>query len=244
MSSFVDLLGGFGTVLSPQNLLFAAIGVTLGTLVGVLPGIGPALTIALLLPVTFSSSPIPAFILFAGHLLRRDVRRLDDVDPAQHAGRVGVGGDRDRGLPDGQARAGAAAWRPPRSARSSRGRSASCCWPWPSRWPDLAVTFRADRLLRADGARVGHGDRAGRRSLVRGLIVAAARPHHGPDRDRRALRPVAAHLRQPELSTASTSCCVAVGLFAVGEALYVRGRSAAGQGEVTPLEPPGQASCG
>jgi len=62
-----DLLAGFGTVLSPQYLLYAAIGVTLGTFVGVLPGIGPALTIALLLPVTFSlDDPIGTFIMFAG----------------------------------------------------------------------------------------------------------------------------------------------------------------------------------
>ncbi|MDY7089233.1 MAG: tripartite tricarboxylate transporter permease, partial [Actinomycetota bacterium] len=61
------LLDGFGTVLSPEYLLFAAIGVTLGTFVGVLPGIGPALTIALLLPVTFSlNDPIGTFIMFAG----------------------------------------------------------------------------------------------------------------------------------------------------------------------------------
>jgi len=67
MSSFIDLLGGFGTVLSPENLLFAVIGVTLGTLVGVLPGIGPAVTIALLLPVTYNfDDPVPAFIMFAG----------------------------------------------------------------------------------------------------------------------------------------------------------------------------------
>ena len=40
---------------------------TLGTLVGVLPGIGPALTIALLLPLTFNfSDPAGAFIMFAG----------------------------------------------------------------------------------------------------------------------------------------------------------------------------------
>jgi putative tricarboxylic transport membrane protein len=64
---FGDLLSGFGTVLSPQYLLYAAIGVTLGTFVGVLPGIGPALTIALLLPVTFSlDDPIGTFIMFAG----------------------------------------------------------------------------------------------------------------------------------------------------------------------------------
>jgi len=62
-----DLLSGFGTVLSPQYLLYAAIGVTLGTFVGVLPGIGPALTIALLLPVTFTlDDPIGTFIMFAG----------------------------------------------------------------------------------------------------------------------------------------------------------------------------------
>ncbi|MCA2211849.1 tripartite tricarboxylate transporter permease [Jidongwangia harbinensis] len=67
MNVFGDLLGGFGTVLSPEYLLYAAIGVTLGTFVGVLPGIGPALTIALLLPVTFSlDDPIGTFIMFAG----------------------------------------------------------------------------------------------------------------------------------------------------------------------------------
>jgi putative tricarboxylic transport membrane protein len=62
-----NLLDGFGAVLSVQNLLLAAAGVTLGTLVGVLPGIGPALTVALLLPITFNfSDPVGAFILFAG----------------------------------------------------------------------------------------------------------------------------------------------------------------------------------
>jgi putative tricarboxylic transport membrane protein len=64
---FGDLLSGFGTVLQPEYLLYAIIGVTLGTFVGVLPGIGPALTIALLLPVTFSlDDPIGTFIMFAG----------------------------------------------------------------------------------------------------------------------------------------------------------------------------------
>jgi putative tricarboxylic transport membrane protein len=62
-----NLIDGFGNVLTPENLLLAAAGVTLGTLVGVLPGIGPALTIALLLPLTFNfSDPTGAFILFAG----------------------------------------------------------------------------------------------------------------------------------------------------------------------------------
>ena len=43
-----------------------SLGVTLGTAVGVLPGIGPALTVAVLLPVTFGLDPISAFIMFGG----------------------------------------------------------------------------------------------------------------------------------------------------------------------------------
>jgi putative tricarboxylic transport membrane protein len=61
-----SLLGGFGTALTPQNLLYAGIGVVLGTAIGVLPGIGPALTISLLLPITFGLDPVPAFIMFGG----------------------------------------------------------------------------------------------------------------------------------------------------------------------------------
>jgi putative tricarboxylic transport membrane protein len=60
------LASGFAVALTPQNLLWALAGVTLGTAVGVLPGIGPALTVALLLPVTYSLDPTAAFIMFAG----------------------------------------------------------------------------------------------------------------------------------------------------------------------------------
>jgi putative tricarboxylic transport membrane protein len=61
------LLDGLSAALTLENLLLAALGVTLGTFVGVLPGIGPALTIALLLPLTYNfSDPVGAFILFAG----------------------------------------------------------------------------------------------------------------------------------------------------------------------------------
>ena len=61
-----DLVNGFSVALMPQHLLWALAGVTLGTAIGVLPGIGPALTVALLLPVTYSLDPAPAFIMFAG----------------------------------------------------------------------------------------------------------------------------------------------------------------------------------
>jgi putative tricarboxylic transport membrane protein len=61
-----DLLRGFAVALTPENLFWALLGVILGTAVGVLPGIGPALTVALLLPVTYRLEPISAFIMFAG----------------------------------------------------------------------------------------------------------------------------------------------------------------------------------
>ena len=60
------LLDGFQTALTPENLLFALLGVILGTAVGVLPGIGPAMTVALLLPITYSVPPESAIIMFAG----------------------------------------------------------------------------------------------------------------------------------------------------------------------------------
>ncbi|MEU9737957.1 tripartite tricarboxylate transporter permease [Micromonospora chersina] len=66
MDNFANLLDGFAHVLTPMNLLFALIGVTIGTAVGVLPGIGPAMTVALLLPVTYGMEPAQAFIMFAG----------------------------------------------------------------------------------------------------------------------------------------------------------------------------------
>ena len=66
MDPLTGLANGFAVALTPANLLWAAAGVTLGTFVGVLPGIGPALTVALLLPVTFSLEPTAAFIMFAG----------------------------------------------------------------------------------------------------------------------------------------------------------------------------------
>src|SRR5689334_6020338 len=66
METFVLLGHGLLTALDPWNLLYALIGVTLGTAVGVLPGIGPALTVALLLPVTYKLDPAGSLIMFAG----------------------------------------------------------------------------------------------------------------------------------------------------------------------------------
>jgi putative tricarboxylic transport membrane protein len=66
MDTLALLLDGFTTALTPVNLMWAAIGVLLGTAIGVLPGIGPAMAVALLLPVTYALEPTGAFIMFAG----------------------------------------------------------------------------------------------------------------------------------------------------------------------------------
>jgi len=66
LETLASLGQGFAVAFSPENLLWCLLGTTLGTAVGVLPGIGPALTIALLLPITFQVPATAAFILFAG----------------------------------------------------------------------------------------------------------------------------------------------------------------------------------
>lgn len=57
---------GFGTAFTPLNLLYAFLGVFLGTAIGVLPGLGPVATIAMLLPTTFAMPPVTALIMLAG----------------------------------------------------------------------------------------------------------------------------------------------------------------------------------
>ena len=66
MDTLSALLDGFANALTLTNLGWAFLGVTLGTAIGILPGIGPALTIALLLPLTGHLDPTAAFIMFAG----------------------------------------------------------------------------------------------------------------------------------------------------------------------------------
>ncbi len=66
MDLLANLALGFGVALTPVNLLYALIGVVLGTLIGVLPGIGPVATIAMLLPATYALQPVSALIMLAG----------------------------------------------------------------------------------------------------------------------------------------------------------------------------------
>lgn len=66
MEAFHALMGGFANALQPATLMWGFIGCFVGTLVGVLPGIGPALTIALLLPLTYHVPATSMFVMFAG----------------------------------------------------------------------------------------------------------------------------------------------------------------------------------
>lgn len=74
MSTLDYLFQGFGTAFIWYNIIFAFIGVLIGTAVGVLPGIGPMSGVALLIPVTASatgwlppeSAATSAIILLAG----------------------------------------------------------------------------------------------------------------------------------------------------------------------------------
>lgn len=52
MSTLQFLMDGFSVAFQWQNILFAFVGVIIGTAVGVLPGIGPMSGVALLIPVT------------------------------------------------------------------------------------------------------------------------------------------------------------------------------------------------
>ncbi len=66
MDIFQQLLQGFATAATPINLLWCFVGCALGTAVGVLPGIGPAVAVAMLLPITVKVEATASMIFFAG----------------------------------------------------------------------------------------------------------------------------------------------------------------------------------
>ncbi|HEX6529679.1 MAG TPA: tripartite tricarboxylate transporter permease [Burkholderiales bacterium] len=66
MELLAQLGQGFVAAVTPAHLLMCLLGVVLGQVIGVLPGIGPSAAIALLLPLTYGSSPTAAIIMFAG----------------------------------------------------------------------------------------------------------------------------------------------------------------------------------
>jgi putative tricarboxylic transport membrane protein len=65
MDALSGLLTGFAVILTPANLYLCFLGSLIGTLVGVLPGVGPLAALALLLPVTFTLSPVGGMVMLA-----------------------------------------------------------------------------------------------------------------------------------------------------------------------------------
>ena len=65
MDALGGLLTGFSVILTPENLYLCLLGSLIGTLVGVLPGVGPLAALALLLPVTFTLSPVGGMVMLA-----------------------------------------------------------------------------------------------------------------------------------------------------------------------------------
>ncbi|MBU6193880.1 MAG: tripartite tricarboxylate transporter permease [Burkholderiales bacterium] len=66
MDITTQLLAGFATAATPINLMWAFVGCAIGTAIGVLPGLGPAVTVAMLLPITAQVEPTASMIFFAG----------------------------------------------------------------------------------------------------------------------------------------------------------------------------------
>jgi putative tricarboxylic transport membrane protein len=66
-NALLEQLGSALTqVVTPESLMMLVLGVLIGFVVGILPGLGGAVTIALLIPVTFGMDPVPAFSLLLG----------------------------------------------------------------------------------------------------------------------------------------------------------------------------------
>ncbi|MET0524444.1 MAG: tripartite tricarboxylate transporter permease [Nocardioides sp.] len=61
-----NLMLGFQTALTPENLLWCFVGVFVGTVIGVLPGLGSTTGVAVLLPLTLAFEPVTALIMLAG----------------------------------------------------------------------------------------------------------------------------------------------------------------------------------
>lgn len=61
-----NLILGFSTALTFENLLWCFLGVLVGTVIGLMPGLGSTTGIAILIPLTLGMEPVTALIMLAG----------------------------------------------------------------------------------------------------------------------------------------------------------------------------------
>ena len=199
------LLDGFETALTPVNLMWSLVGVTLGTLIGILPGIGPALTIALLLPITRKLDPTGAFIMFAGLYYGAMYGSSTTSILLNTPGEIGLDHDRRRRQCDGQKGRGAAALATAAIGSFVAGTLGTLAADLPGATLRQArVDVRPGRIFRADDAGLHHRLGAARLVDAQGRRQPDGRPGARPGRHRHADRPAALHVRHAEpVATAS-----------------------------------------
>lgn len=61
-----NLILGFSTALTLENLVWCFVGVLVGTVIGLMPGLGSTTGIAILIPLTLGMEPVTALIMLAG----------------------------------------------------------------------------------------------------------------------------------------------------------------------------------
>lgn len=236
MDSFLALMEGFSTALQPQYLLLALLGVFLGTAVGVLPGIGPAMTVALLLPLTYSLDPTAAFIVFAGiyyggmyggsttSILLNTPGESASIITALEGNKMARAGRGTAAL----ATAALGSWVAGTVATIGLSFVAPVAADFAvSLGPVDYVALMVLAFLTV-GALMGSSVSRGLASLALGLFVGLV----GVDEISGQMR---FSLGLPALSDGIDVVLVAVGLFAVGESLYVGSRLRKGPVEVIPV---------
>ena len=209
MDSFMLLLEGFSTALQPVYLLYALGGVFVGTAVGVLPGIGPAMTVALLMPITYALDPTAALIVFAGIYYGGMYGGSTTSILLNTPGESVLDRHRARGQQDGEGRPGrgGAGDGGDRLVRRRHHRDACCCPSSPRCVAELAVGLGpVDYVALMVVAFLTVGALLGA-SVLRGLASLAPGAVHRADRHRRQhRRSSASPSTTPPWWTASTWC--------------------------------------
>src|SRR4029434_2239522 len=99
-----NIVLGFEQALHHQNLFFAVLGITLGTIIGVLPGLGGANGVAILLPLTMRMPPTSAIILLTsiswGGVFSPRVMYAVRAPPRRRAAALRATGDLRNPVPD------------------------------------------------------------------------------------------------------------------------------------------------
>ena len=216
-----QLLQGFATAGTPINLLWALLGCTIGTAVGVLPGIGPATAVAMLLPITLKVDPTASMIFFAGiyygAMYGGSTTSILLNTPGE-SGSWSRPWKANRMAKHGRAGAGAGRRRSALRRRHDRHRGGDLLRAAGGR---LRRQTRPPGILPADGAGLLHGVGGAGKATLRGLMALFV-PAWRWGWSASTRSPARARYTGgvPELMDGLEVVLIAVGLFAVAEALY------------------------